>query len=994
MHKGKLRKALPGLGMGTLVLFGSSVVYAQMAEQPVMSVTTDQFSSSQKLNLSIYNPGQSLTSNGLFSNPMGFYVYSNYPAKINGYQLSIYRASDADNVRPLKVIRFDDVSPYEAIMWNGQLDGSQALSPNSQYKVILEVDGENGRRDKVTPVYFETRGIDNLKQTPDFDIYTRVADPSYQPENQPALTLPLSGQHQELVLRGQLKESAEIPGFGINRMETKGITASAQDRTVVIQMAGLEGKNEVMLNGERLVVDERGRAVREVILSPGEYDFNLSWLDENGERQTQQDSLLIEKENEFFYVGLVEATWAQNKVSGAGKTILEDADEHHYSGTGSWDGRVQFYLKGNVDDYRITAHLDTTETRLKDAFGRIGDRDPRRFTRELDPQAYYPIYGDDSTVENDIDTQGRFYLKLEKGKNYALWGNYNTQMTGTAFADFNRSLYGAKVYHESEDTTQFGDTASYAALFGATGDTRGSHNEFASTGGSLYFLKYQRVTEGTLKLAIEFRDPNTGRVKSIETLTEGVDFEIDNFQGRILLTNPLPMTASGGTGGSIISGGSLLNGDNVWLVADYEYYSDGFDMEEQNVFGGRAYRWFSDYVRVGGSYVHEDQATGDSYALKGVDLIVRPFKGTHTHLEYAESDASSSDIYVSSNGGLGFSKVTVGDNNSGAAWRIEQEADFNEYFDAEVPLKFKSYYSMKEQGFSSFSIARDHDLEEWGGELRYDFEADKKGFLLGYSHEEEVTLHSEKIARAQYFTDLSDTLKAAVELQDRRENSYNGLGETRETLAAVKGEMALFDGRDKAYVIQQLTVDKRGDVTDNNKTTLGYESQITKSLAPGAEAFASNRGGGGGVSAAWDVNDRASVYTKVMNDIDSNAGRSITTTVGSNVKATSKVDLYTERQFKSQNTQRSTSDVHGVAYKPTESQTINGSYSTGRVNYRNSGATTLTGNNDTQRDVYMLGYGFKNNTFQLRNKLEYRWERGNVETIKQWVSTNRTKTKQ
>ncbi|QIQ21237.1 hypothetical protein [Zophobihabitans entericus] len=1051
MQNKNWKKALPGLGMGTLFLFGSSVVYAQLAKQPTLAITTDQFNNEQKLNLSIYNPKLTLTSAGVFSMPMGLYVYSNYPTKISSYALTIYRASDADNVQPLKVLRFNDVSPYEAVMWTGQID-TGTLSPNTQYKVILEVEGENGRRDRVAPVYFETLGVNNQAQESDFDVYTRdaeagfrfsdLADKPYLSERvingqtvqvvdlsklsamseeeqqqfwnsaviqvrpheinnadfakseQPvtAQTTTRATNTNDALLRGQLRDSAEIPGFGINRVEQQGIVTSAQDRTIVVQMAGLEGKQDVMLNGERLMVDNRGRAMREVVLSPGEYDFNLSWLDENGERHTQQDSLVIEKSNDFFFVGMAEVTWAQNKVSGDGKMILEDADAHHYRGTGSWDGRVQFYLKGNMDEYRITAHLDTTETKLKDAFGRIGDRDPRRFTRELDPNAYYPIFGDDSTVENDVDTEGKFYVKLENGKNYALWGNYNTQMTGTAFSDFNRSLYGAKIYHESEATTKFGDTRSYAALFGATGDTRGSHNEFSSTGGSLYFLKHQRVTEGTLKLSVELRDPNTGRVKSIQTLTEGVDFEIDNFQGRILLTNPLPMTANSGTGGSIISGGSLLNGDNVWLVADYEYYSDGFDMEEQKVFGARAYGWVNDYIRLGGSYVHEDQATGESYQLQGVDLIVRPLQGTHTHVEYATSDASSNDIYVSSNGGLGFSKVSLGDNTKGAAWRIEQEADFNEYFESEVPLKFKGYYSMKQQGFSSFSTARDNDLEEWGAEVRYDFEQDKSGFLLSYTREEEKTLHLEKIARAQYFASLGESLKGAVELQDRRENSYNGAGETRESLAAVKLETELFEGRDKAYIIQQVTLDKRGDVSDNNKTTVGYQSQITDSLNIGAEVFGSNRGAGGGVSAAWDMNERASVYTKVMNDIDSNAGRGITTTVGTNVKATSQMDIYSERQFKSQNTQRSTSDVYGVKFKPTDSQYIDASYSTGQVNYRNSGSTTLTGNNDTKRDVYLLGYGFKNDWFQIRNKLEYRWERGNGETVKQWVSTNRAKT--
>lgn len=1061
MKKHHRKKRLPHLGIGVLFLFGSASVYAELSPQPRMSVSTDTFNQQQKLNLSLYNSILTLSPQGLFSTPMGLYIYANYPTKIKQYQLMVYRASDVENSRPLVRLLVDAVSPYEAVMWNGELDNGQTLSTHGEYKIILTALGYDGRQDSVSAAFFSTRGVASGDASP-FLVYERAEDAgiafkalsnndtpylsqgtvdgqpvqfvdlmklSKMPDEEQAAFWSATVQQlrshnrfragtasmvgatsaasiteteastndepivgQRLTLRGQLMESAEIPGFGLSNVDKQGMVASAQDRTVIVQMAGLAGKRDITLNGERLMVDNRGRAMRELVLSPGETTFDLSWTDEDGIRQSQTETLRVEQNNEFFYVGLVEATWAQNKVSGDGRSILEDADEHHYSGKGSWDGRVQFYLKGNMDEYRITAHLDTTETKLKNAFGRIGDKDPTRFTRELDPEAYYPIYGDDSTVENDVDTEGKFYVKLEKGKNYALWGNYNTQMTGTKFADFNRSLYGAKLYHENADVTQFGDIRSYATLFAATGDTRGSHNEFASTGGSLYFLKYQRVTTGSLKLSVELRDSNTGRVKGTTTLTEGVDFEIDNFQGRILLTKPLPITMSGGAGDSIISGGGLLNGDNVWLIADYEYYADGLNMEDQKVYGARAYGWLNDYLRVGASYIHEDQASGDSYQQKGADIILRATKGTQTHVEYALSDAGSNDIYVSTNGGLGFSQQSVSGDAKGAAWRIEQIADVGELFNNDIPLMFKGYYSMKQAGFSSFSTAQEHDLKEWGAELRYDFEADKNGVLVSYAREQERSLHEERIARAQYYQALTENLQAAIELQHRREDNYDATGLTKETLAAIKLSHRFFEGRDSGYVIQQVTVDKTGDVADNNKTTVGYESQIIDSLRLGAEVFGSNRGAGGGVFGNWDINERASVYTKVMNDIDSNAGRGITTTVGSNMKATSQMDLYSERQFKSQNIQRSTSDVYGVSYKPTTSHTIDASYSTGRVNYRNQGTTTLTGNNDTQRDVYLLGYGYKDVFFQIRNKVEYRWERGNNQTLKQWVTTNRAKT--
>ena len=963
------------LSISFAFLLGSNNVYAGSLDIPKLNIIRDEFNAEEKLNLSIYNPKVKLTSQGLFTTPMGLYIYTNYPTKIAEYQITIYRQSDLDNRQPLKILRFKEISPYEAVLWRGETDNGEPLSTDSEYKAILTTTSYDGLKDSVYATSFKTLGQGTAEPDSEFISYNKS-------DNQ-------SGSGH--LLFGQLKSESTIPGFGESRIDHQGIVTSAQDRKVVIQMTGLKGKQGLMLNGEPLVADAQGRAMREMILSPGEYQFDISWQDESGQKQSQQEKLVVEKKDDIFYVGIVDVTYAQNNVSGKGRSILEDADSHHYSGKGSWDGRVAFYLKANKGDYRLTAHLDTTETKLKNAFGHLGEKDPTRFIREIDPQAYYPIYGDDSTTESDVDTEGKFYIKLEKGKSYGLWGNYNTQITGNEFANFNRSLYGAKLYHESEHSTRYGDTRTFATVFLSNGETRGSHVELASTGGSLYFLKHQRITEGSLKLSMEVRDRNTGRVLSTSTLNEGVDYEVNQFQGRVMLTKALPMTANGGTGSSIIESGNLVGGNPVWIIAEYEYYSDGFDFESQKVFGGRAYHWLNDHVRIGGTYISEDQSGGETYELKGLDVIVRPTQGTHTHFEYAKSKARMSDIFVSSNGGLSFNQTVLSGDTRGAAWKINQKIEFSDLTGEDIPLSFTGYYSMQQKGFSSFAKARSSDLEEWGGELRYDFETDKKGILLGYSREKDKANYVEKIARAQYYTTLGDLYKTALELQQRNTHNY-GDASTRETLVAAKVERSFFGGRDKGYFIQQMTMTKSGDVANDNRTTLGYSSQITESINLGAEVFASNRGAGGGVQGSWDVNDRTSLYTKVLNDVDSTSGRGITTIVGGRTKATSQMELYSERQFKTTKIDRTTSDVYGVSYKPTEAQFIEGSYSVGRVNnrYRNRNIS-LTGNDETRRDVYAVGYGYKNDTVQVRNRVEYRIDEGS-ERIRQWVTTNRAKT--
>uniref|UniRef100_UPI003D33C6F2 hypothetical protein n=1 Tax=Gilliamella sp. G0441 TaxID=3384760 RepID=UPI003D33C6F2 len=295
------------LGISAAFLLGSNSVYAGSTNVPKLNIIRDEFNAEEKLNLSIYNPKVKLTSQGLFTTPMGLYIYTNYPTKIAEYQITIYRQSDVDNRQPLKTLRFKEISPYEAVLWHGDTDNGEPLSTNSEYKAILTTTSYDGLKDSVYATSFKTLGQGTADSGSDFISYNK-------PDNQ-------SGSGH--LFFGKLKSESTIPGFGESRIDHQGIVSDAQDRKVVIQMAGLKGKQGVMLNGEPLVVDAEGRAMREMILSPGEYQFNLSWQDESGQKQSQQEKLVVEKKDDIFYVGIVDVTYAQNNVSGEGRSILE-----------------------------------------------------------------------------------------------------------------------------------------------------------------------------------------------------------------------------------------------------------------------------------------------------------------------------------------------------------------------------------------------------------------------------------------------------------------------------------------------------------------------------------------------------------------------------------------------------------------------------------------------------------------------------------------------
>ena len=104
---------------------------------------------------------------------------------------------------------------------------------------------------------------------------------------------------------------------------------------------------------------------------------------------------------------------------------------------------------------------------------------------------------------------------------------------------YKRQLYGGALSWRSRRATDLGEAASQLKVFGSEAQSAPGHSEFLGTGGSLYYLKHTDVLPGSDRVVLEVRDHTTGRVEKRIDLTRGADYEIDEFQGRLLLTRPL-----------------------------------------------------------------------------------------------------------------------------------------------------------------------------------------------------------------------------------------------------------------------------------------------------------------------------------------------------------------------------------------------------------------------------------------------------------------------
>src|SRR5215207_11201330 len=113
---------------------------------------------------------------------------------------------------------------------------------------------------------------------------------------------------------------------------------------------------------------------------------------------------------------------------------------------------------------------------------RTGGRD-RLF--QFDPlDRAYPLFGDSSTRFEDAQTNSKLYLRLDRGRSYFLFGDFESENRHAGLASYTRKLTGVKVHLENSK----GD---YISLTGARPDTAFARDVFH--GGALGFTRLSQT---------------------------------------------------------------------------------------------------------------------------------------------------------------------------------------------------------------------------------------------------------------------------------------------------------------------------------------------------------------------------------------------------------------------------------------------------------------------------------------------------------------------
>ncbi|MCP3936229.1 MAG: hypothetical protein GY708_12755, partial [Actinomycetia bacterium] len=414
------------------------------------------------------------------------------------------------------------------------------------------------------------------------------------------------------------------------------------------------------------------------------------------------------KRNQLFMLAFGEAEFGKLQADGMIEGAGLDDDDDFYT-----EGRLAFYLKGRVaGKYLMTAAFDSGREDVGDLFSDIDGEAEERLLTNLDPDRYYPVYGDDSTVHYDVESQGKFYLALDSDSIHLLVGNYPLSLNQTELAAYQRTLYGARFVYRSASKTEFGEPDTQVVLFAADVSYTHVRDELRATGGSLYYLSHRDVVEGSEEVTLVVRDQNTGLVLSRRRQRPNADYTVKYPEGRLMFHRTISSVADGVS----LFDRDTLSGNSVFIQVDYETVLDSF---EKTASGGRVSRSIGDRALVGGTAI-SDELAGGTYDLQALDAEVRLGQGSKLKAEFADSEGADSLTYVSDDGGLTYSEVAISGTEQGSAWKLAAELDVGEWFDRPGRYRVNMYYKELEPGFFSSGNFLEQGTEKLGFDGAFD----------------------------------------------------------------------------------------------------------------------------------------------------------------------------------------------------------------------------------------------------------------------------------
>ena len=659
--------------------------------------------------------------------------------------------------------------------------------------------------------------------------------------------------------------------------------------------------------------------------------------------------------SEWFYVGIGDVTASGDNTNGPAKLVT--GDQTHYDNDLAIDGRIAYYIKGKFwSDWELTSSLDTLEGPIDDIFSNFMNKSPDALFRRMDPDYYYPTYGDDGTVEEGAPTLGKFYFKLSKGVDHLLWGSFNTSYTDNDLAHVDRGLYGINFHYETDKATSFGEKIFSFDGFAADPGTVAGRDEFRGTGGSLYFLRHQDILMGSDRVRIEIRDKDSGMVVGVKNLRAALDYDIDYLHGRIMLSESL----SGNVSNDMVIGNGGSSGDFIHLVVRYEY-TPVFDKIDTVVTGGSSHAWFADMVKVGITNTSTDDGVTES-SLTGADITLRKTTSTWLKVQTASSVGLGPETLLSNDGGFGFTAVAqpITGNISTSANRVDISLALDEVF-TDIKGKVTVYKQDLEAGYSAPGLVALNNTEHAGGTLSMPvIDGSELKVKLDNKSQDQGLKTSANEINVDYVVD--DFWKASFGYrQDERVDESPAVPLTQKE--GKRNDIILkaeYDSKEKwsSYLFTQNTVSKNGNREENSRTGVGGAYRTSDQFKSNGEISAGDLGAAAKLGTEYLYNDRNTLYANYSldnersdNGLSSRRGNMVT---GVRSQYSDSASVYVEEKYTHGDVPTGLTNTLGVDLTPNDKWNFGARIDVGSLQDHNTGA--ITSRNAYGVDV---GYGFE-----------------------------------
>ncbi len=346
-------------------------------------------------------------------------------------------------------------------------------------------------------------------------------------------------------------------------------------------------------------------------------------------------------------------------------------------GATQFGARAAMYLKGKVQgQYLLTMAYDS-------------DKDTRRqLFQTIDPNAFYPVYGDSSIRTVDAQRSGKLYVRIDRNRSYLLYGDFTTTDNNPArtLGQYSRSLPGLRGHYEEGKVI--------ANTFIAQQSYNQIVDEFPARGVSgPYSVSNPNGVKGSEKIEILVRDRNRpSNILKSTLLVTSVDYEFEPFNGQIVFRAPVP------------SFDDQLN--PVTIRVTYEVEQGG---PRYFVYGGDVRLKVSDTLTIGASAAKDENPLAP-FEVQGANLQLKLSKNTELIAEVAHTSSVVNTAAFNTNTSNNFAGKTG--EVAGSAMRVEIRH-------ADADLRARAYGVRTDDDFNNNSAGITGGKTEYGASAAY-----------------------------------------------------------------------------------------------------------------------------------------------------------------------------------------------------------------------------------------------------------------------------------